>query len=148
MAASDAIPYALAVGALALVARAIGLRPFVILGRRLSGRAALRPPGTEPGAERWFALGGVVTFLGIGVAALASRAVGYSITAIGLLALAYAGALIAFDHKGAARAFARRAWSDFGISVRDPAGQARVVGAAMVVLAIGGVLVVLREAFR
>lgn len=148
MAASDAIPYALTAGALVIVALSIGRRPFVILGRRLTGRTALRPPGTEPGAERWFALGGVVTFLGIGVAALVSRAVGYSIAAIGLLALAYTGALIAFDHRGAARAFARRAWSDFGISVRDPVGQAQVIGAGMVVVAIGGVLVVLREAFR
>ena len=148
MAASDAIPYALTAGALVIVARSIGRRPFAILGRRLLGQAPLRPLGAEPGAERWFALGGVTTFVGVGVAALVWRPVGYSITALGLLAVAYAGVLIAFDDKGAARAFVRRVWTDFGISVPAPVIQMRVIGAGMVVIALGGVLIVLSEAVR
>jgi hypothetical protein len=50
------------------------------------------------------------------------------------------------DHNGAARAFVRRAWSDFDVSVPAPVIQMRLIGAAMFVVAIGGALIALTEA--
>jgi hypothetical protein len=148
MAASDVVTWVVAVLVLGYIAHRIGRGPFVILGRRLTGSLSLRPPGTEPGAERWYAAAGVAIFGGLGVAALVEKKVGYPITAIGLLLLSYTGVLITLDHRGAARAFARRAWSEFGMSVPNPVLSARVIGAAMIPVGIGGAVVVLTEAFR
>jgi hypothetical protein len=148
MAASDVVTWIVGVLLLGYIAYRIGRGPFVILGRRLTGSLPLRPPGTEPGAERWFAAAGVTAFVGLGVAALFEKKVGYPITAVGLLLLSYTGVLITLDHSGAARAFARRAWSEFGMSVPNPVLSARVIGAAMIPVGIGGAMVVLTEAFR
>jgi hypothetical protein len=148
MTASNTISYVLTGVALVVVAVRLGRRPFVILGRRLVGREALRPPGVEPGAERWYALGGVAIFAGIAVAALVSRPVGYSITVLGLLSVAYTGVLVVLDRNGAARAFVRRFWTDFGISVPAPLVSVRIIGVGMVLIALSGVLIVLTEAFR
>jgi hypothetical protein len=147
MTVSDAIPYVLAAVALVIVARAIGRRPLAILGRRLTGSQPLRPLGSEPGAERWFAGGGLLVFAGLGVAALLSRAVGYSISAVGLLLVSYAGVLILLDRRGAARAFARRAWSDFDMSVPNPVLSMRVIGGGMILVGIGGAAIVMAQVF-
>ena len=119
MAASDIITWIVAIAGLAYIAYRIGRGPFVILGRRLTGSLPLRPPGTEPGAERWFAAAGVTMFAGLGIAELVTRAVGYPITALGALLLSYTGVLIVQDHRGAARAFARRSWTSSAWSFLD-----------------------------
>jgi hypothetical protein len=148
MAASDIVTWILAIAVLAYIARRIGRRPLVILGRRLTGSLPLRPPGSEPGAERWFAAGGVAIFVGLGVAALVEREVGYPITALGLLLVSYTGVLIVLDRRGAARAFARRSWTEFGMAVPDQLLLMRVIGAGMIPMGIFGAVVVLAEAFR
>lgn len=84
------------------------------MGRRLTGSLPLRPPGSEPGAERWFAAAGAFCVVGLGVAALLDKRVGYPIVALGLLCLAYTGVQVALDLNGAAKAFARRAWTEQG----------------------------------
>jgi hypothetical protein len=42
----------------------------------------------------------------------------------------------------------RVVWTDFDISVPAPLTQMRLIGAAMCVIAMGGVLIVLKEAVR
>ncbi len=138
----------LAAAALVLVAGAIGRRPIAALARRLTGSTPLRPLGSEPGAERWFAAGGVVVLGGLGIAALLSEPVGYPVAAIGLLLVAYAGVLIALDRRGAARAFVRRTWTDFGISVPAALLQMRVIGAGMALVGLAGALIAVAQAFR
>jgi hypothetical protein len=148
MTASDILTWIVGVPVLGYIAYRIGRGPFVILGRRLTGSLPLRPPGTEPGAERWYAAAGISIFGGLGVATLIEKKVGYPITAFGLLLFSYTGVLITLDHRGAARAFARRAWSEFGMSVPNPVLSARVIGACMIPIGIFGAVVVLTEAFR
>jgi hypothetical protein len=138
----------LAAVALVIVARAIGRRPVTELARRLAGSTPLRPLGSEPGAERWFAVGGVVVLVGLGIAALLSESVGYPVVAIGLLLVAWAGVLIALDHRGAARAFVRRTWTELGISVPAPLLQMRVIGGGMVLIGLAGALIAVAQAFR
>ncbi|HKG38583.1 MAG TPA: hypothetical protein VKB25_06305 [Conexibacter sp.] len=53
---------------------------------------------------------------------------GYSIAALGLLAVAYTGVLVALDRNGAARAFVRRFWTEQGITVPAPMIQMRIMG--------------------
>jgi hypothetical protein len=142
-----ALHYALAVAAIVYVLFRIGREPFVILGRRLTGSLPLRPLGSEPGAERWLAIGGAVTFAGIGVAALVSRRVGYPIAAGGLLVVAYAGLQVALDRDGAAETFVRRMWTDFGLTPPGALLQARVTGAAMAFIGCAGAAIVLDAAF-
>lgn len=148
MAVSDVVTGVLAVAVLGYIARRIGRGPLVILIRRLTGSLPLRPPGFEPGAERWFAAGGVAIFGGLGVAALLSQEVGYPITAVGLLLVSYTGVLIALDRRGAARAFARRAWTEFGMTVPNPVLSMRIIGAGMILIGMFGAVIVLAEAFR
>src|SRR6266511_4833517 len=99
MAVSDVVTGVLAVAVLVYVVRRIGRGPLVILGRRLTGSLPLRPLGSEPGAERWFAAGGIAIFAGLGVAALLTKEVGYPITALGLLLVSYTGVLIVLDRR-------------------------------------------------
>ena len=148
MAVSDAILYVLGAVALVIVARAIGRRPIGMLGRRLTGSLPLRPLGSEPGAERLFAGGGALVFAGLGVAALFARAVGYAISAFGLLLVSYAGVLILLDRRGAARGFARRAWSDFGMTVPNPVLSMRVIGGGMAFIGLAGSLIAVAQAFQ
>jgi hypothetical protein len=148
MAASDVVTWALAIAALAYISYRIGRGPFVILGRRLTGSLPLRPPGSEPGAERWFAAAGVAMFVGLGIAALVGEEVGYPVTALGLLLLSYTGVLIVLDRRGAARAFARRSWTEFGMEIPGQLLLMRFIGGAMIPMGLFGAVVVLTEAFR
>ncbi len=148
MAVSDVVTGVLAVAVLVYVVRRIGRGPLVILGRRLTGSLPLRPLGSEPGAERWFAAGGIAIFAGLGVAALLTKEVGYPITALGLLLVSYTGVLIVLDRRGAAGAFARRSWTEFGMTVPNPVLSMRVIGAGMAFIGLIGAAVVLAAAFR
>jgi len=148
MAANDIVTWALAIAALAYIAYRIGRAPFVILGRRLTGSLPLRPPGSEPGAERWFAAGGVAMFAGLGIAALVGEAVGYPITALGSLMLSYTGVLIVLDRRGAARAFARRSWTEFGMELPGQLLLMRFIGGAMIPMGIFGAAVIMAQVFR
>jgi hypothetical protein len=147
MAASDIITWILGIAGLAYIAYRIGRGPFVILGRRLTGSLPLRPPGTEPGAERWFAAAGVTMFVGLGIAAVFRREVGYPITALGALLLSFTGVLIVQDHRGAARAFARRAWTEFGMEFPGQLLLTRIIGGAMIPMGIFGAVVVMAQVF-
>jgi hypothetical protein len=93
-------------------------------------------------------LGAVVLVVGLGVAAFLSRPVGYSIAALGLLALAYTGVLVALDRDGAARAFVRRFWTEQGITVPAPMIQMRIIGGGMTFVGLVGAAIVLGEALR
>jgi hypothetical protein len=148
MTASDVITGVLAAAILVYVVRKIGHGPLGILGRRLTGSLPLRPLGYEPGAERWFAGGGVLVLAGLGVAALSARAVGYPIAAVGMLLVSYAGVLIVLDRRGAARAFAHRAWGEFGMSVPNPVLSMRFIGGVMVLMGIFGAAIFLAQLFR
>ena len=148
MAASDVVTGVLAVVVLMYVARQIGREPLVIFWRRLTGSLPLRPLGSEPGAERWLAAGGIALFAGLGVAALVTHAVGYSITAIGLLLVSYTGVLIMLDRRGAARAFVRRLWTDQGFTVLAPLIQMRIIGAGMTIIGLIGAAVVVAAVLR
>jgi hypothetical protein len=147
MAASDVITTVLAAVILVYVARGIGRRPFVVFARRMTGSLPMRPLGSAPGAERWFAGGGVLVFVGLGVAALIARSVGYPISAVGMLLVSYTGVLVVLDHRGAARAFARRTWSDSGMSVPNPVLSMRFLGGVMIFMGIFGAVVIMTQVF-
>jgi hypothetical protein len=74
--------------------------------------------------------------------------VGYPIMALGLLLVSYTGVLMVLDHRGAARAFARRCWTEFGMTVPNPVLSMRLIGAGMVLIGLFGAVIVLTEAFR
>lgn len=147
MTVSDALTAVLAVAVLVHVARGIGRGPLAILGRRLTGSLPLRPLGSESGAERWFAGGGVLGFAGLGIATLFSRAVGYPVSAVGMLFVSYAGLQVLLDRRGAARAFARRAWSEFGMTIPNPVLSMRAIGGAMSLIGLFGAAVFAAQVF-
>lgn len=142
------LSYLLAAAALLIALRAIGRRPFAVFARRVTGSLPLRPLGSERGAERWLAIGGVASVVGMFVGSLVAKGIGYPIACVGLLLVAYAGIHVALDRNGAARAFVRRFWVEQGFTVLAPLIQMRIIGAGMAGIGLMGVVVVLAATFR
>jgi len=142
------LPYILAAAALLIALRAIGRRPFVIFARRMTGSLPMRPLGSEGGAERWLAIGGVISIVGMCVSSFVTTRIGYPIVAVGLLAVAYAGIDVALDRNGAARDFARRLWTEQGFTVPAPLIQARIIGAGFAFVGLIGATVLVAATFR
>jgi len=62
--------------------------------------------------------------------------------------VSYTGVLIVLDRRGTARAFARRFWTEFGMTVPNPTLSMRAIGVGMAFIGFTGAALVLAAAFR
>lgn len=109
-------------------------RLLSLVGQR---RAPSAVPRTSIAATPWargFLIAGGLIALGIALES-ASGVIARTLLVAGMVSLAWAGAIVAFNRDGAADLLALRAWAEQGLVVSHPVASARAIGASALLIA-------------